>query len=167
VAAAHLGRDLADDAGLRGRVVADLEHGHGVGAHRGGQPGQRRGVVGQGVDRLAHVLPGGLDAETEDLGDEVLPAVEVVVEAAGLHAGQLRDVAQTRVGVALLAEDLRRGVEDALPGPLRFRRPLIHVGSILPSGRRGPPDPVPSTLLWTPQRQKWRPDGHRTVTGDG
>ena len=83
-------------------------------------------VVGQGVDGGADVRPRRLDAEAQDLGHQILTAVEVVVEAAGLHVGQFGDVGQAGVGVALLAEDPGGGVQDALSRALGLGQPLGH-----------------------------------------
>ena len=77
------------------------------------------GVRRERVERIAHVPPGHLDAEPEHLLDEALPAVEVVVEAAGPDPGLGGDVAEAGA-VSLEAEHPGRGVEDPLSGPLRL-----------------------------------------------
>ncbi len=58
----------------------------------------------------------------EDLCNQFLAAGEVVVEAAGLDPGKLCDVSEASICVTVLAENLRRGVEDALTSSLRLRQ---------------------------------------------
>ncbi|MGC4075057.1 MAG: hypothetical protein QM760_21660 [Nibricoccus sp.] len=52
----------------------------------------------------------------EDLGDEIFPRVEVIRRVPVFIQQALGDVHQAR-RVALLAEHLRRRVEDPRPGP--------------------------------------------------
>ena len=94
--------------------------------HRRCQLLNRIGTLAQAIDRGAHMRPSDLDTEPKDLFDQHFARIEVVVQAARLHAGPFGDVDQPSVGVAALSKYRRGRIQNALPGALRLRHLVGH-----------------------------------------
>ncbi len=85
-----------------------------MGTHGDAEPVKAARVGRCGGDLAHDEVVRALLADAQDLLDQVFSRGEVVVEAAGLHLCRYSDVRETRANIAVLAEDLGCGVEDAL-----------------------------------------------------
>ncbi len=82
----------------------------------------RRRGCGQGVQLGIDGLNGSLGRTPKYLFDEFFPGCEVVINTAGMGLRFGRYIGQAGVAIALLREDFRRCIDDALAGCFRLGR---------------------------------------------
>ena len=97
--------------------------------------------------------PEGVQAQVQRQED-VLFALEVVVEGGLGEAQRVGDLAQRRLVVAVLGEQVEGDVQDALPG-VEPRWPAVRLASARPTRRSRPEDVVivgPASPGWLSHR---------------
>ena len=96
--------------GVRAVVEQRIE----VSSNVGSESWEAGRVRAQRRRRVVEGCRDGFDAHAEDLFEQIVFGIEVVVDGAGFDSGRSGDAPQCCLGVALIEEETRCGVEDPL-----------------------------------------------------